>query len=169
MLLRLFAILGVILTANSLDGQTGAAVCGEITSYYDAGHDKTIVQLEPVALDSTTRLSVLATFSGRAIHRPDNDVVVLMLWTARPISASPGAVPMEVRVKEDSVVWSGAGYPQRNNEDGGAHVLIAGLPLRVWRAILDAENPILVMADSRFPIGPQVMRAIIDYDSRLTP
>ena len=54
---------------------------------YDSQYDKTVLQLIPVALDSTLSMTALVALDGKAVTTPATGVV-LTLWSIAPYSGT---------------------------------------------------------------------------------
>ena len=136
---------------------------------YDARHDKTVLTLSPLALDSAIAVSVLVALDGREMPRTPADGVVLTFWSTASGKRFEPNRSISVSINDARPDSLGSGWLVPKPAPGYTEVMMRSVPLAMWLRIANANKLTLNVAGYAYAVAPELLGAIRDFASRMAP
>lgn len=134
---------------------------------YDAQYDKSILQIDPIALDTTLAVSALVALDGRPV-RKDAPGVVLTFWSTAP--NRPLAAARRVTLTLDGTATElGDAWLTPQPRQGYTEVGMRSMPLDLWLNLASAREARIRIGTREFLLSAETQRAIQDFASRMSP
>jgi hypothetical protein len=135
---------------------------------YDPQYNMTVLQLDPVSLDSTFRVSALVALEGHDVAK-EADGVVLTFWSTSSEKHFQQNRAVTLQLDDASPTDLGNAYLVPNPRPGFSEIMMKSVSLEQWLAIAAAKRATLTIGDQRYVFSPRLLAAVRDFASRMTP
>lgn len=172
------AVLALFTISSSLLGQSssrvarhyppaGARIAG-VHAEYDALRGKTVLQLDPMPLDASLRLSALVALDGQIV-RKEAPGVVLTLWSTAELTRFHERRAVTLALDGARPVSLGSAELVSKPRPGFTEILLTSVSLDQWLALASAHKAKFTVGDFSYELKPQLLAAIRDFASRMAP
>jgi len=135
---------------------------------YDPQYDKTVLQLDPVHLDSTLQLSALVALDGREVTK-EADGVVLTFWSTAPQKRFQENRAVVLQLDDAPPTALGPAWLEPNPRPGFSEIMLKSLSLEQWLGLAAAKRATVTVGDQHHVLAPRLLAAIRDFASRMAP
>ena len=139
-----------------------------IVAPYDAGHDKTVLQIAPFPLDSSVSLSALTALDGRRPGKPPTSVV-LTFWSKGPVGRYASDRSVVAILNGTDSLSLGTAWLTPQPTPGYNEVLLQGLSPGKLLAIVNASIVSIRLGSSVFAMTDAQLQGLRDFASRMAP